>query len=113
MIPKEAGALFEYGIENPGGTETAVLFGVEWNFYVLPQEWRLDGTTLSLLGGRWRLEFPGAAGVWAFPLRTLSQSESDYDIIHQGMCFLPSWRLRLAPGQKHQLAAALSVRDVQ
>ncbi|OGD22279.1 MAG: hypothetical protein A2W03_09315 [Candidatus Aminicenantes bacterium RBG_16_63_16] len=113
VIPKEAGVLFRYELENLGGKETAVLFGVEWNFYVLPQEWRLENTTLSLLGGRWRLEFPEAAGVWAFPLRTLSRSESDYDIIHQGMCFLPSWRLTIAPAQKHQLAVALSVRDVQ
>ncbi len=35
----------------------------------------------------------------ASPLRTLSQSEKDYDIIHQGFCLLPVRRIRLAGGE--------------
>jgi 4-alpha-glucanotransferase len=111
VIPQKDGLLFRYELENLGDKETPVVFGVEWNFYVLPSEWRLENSALALLGGRWRLDFPEAADVWAFPLRTISQSESDYDIIHQGMSFLPSWRMVLSPRQKHPLAIALSVRD--
>ncbi len=111
VVPRKGNVLFRYELENLGEKETAVFFGVEWNFYVLPSEWLLENTTLSLLGGRWRLAFEEAAGVWAFPLRTISQSESDYDIIHQGMSFLPNWRIILSPHQKRPLAIALSIRD--
>jgi 4-alpha-glucanotransferase len=111
LVPRPDGALVQYELENLSGRETPVVFGVEWNFYVLPNEWRLEDSALVLLGGRWRLEFVEASAVWAFPLRTLSQSESDYDIIHQGMSFLPNWRIILSPSQKHQLTITLSIRD--
>lgn len=113
VIPEATGVLIRYELENPAEQGIAVTFGVEWNFYVLPSEWRLDAGTLALLGGRWRLEFPKASDVWAFPLRTISQSESDYDIIHQGMSFLPTWRIGLSPRQTHSLEIGLSFRDGQ
>jgi len=111
VIPGKDGVLFRYELENQGGKDLPVVFGVEWNVYALPHEWRLKDSTLDLLGNRWRLEFPEAAGVWSFPLRTISQSESDYDIIHQGMSFLPNWRIVLSPRQIYPLEIALRIRD--
>jgi len=111
VIPRPDGALFEYKIESLGPGETPVVFGVEWNLYLLATEWRRKNGDLSLLGGRWRLEFSGSPELWAFPLRTVSQSEKDYDIIHQGVCFLPRWKFLLSPQQAQSLVIRLRLAD--
>lgn len=85
-----------YKIENQADKELTLLFGCEWNFYVLPQEWEIRENRLFLLGGRLSLEFSPFPEIWHFPLETLSQSEEGYDIIHQGMCFLPHWEFSLS-----------------
>jgi hypothetical protein len=111
VSPQNDGILFRYELENLDSKEAPLVFGIEWNFYLLPHQWRLEDRTLIFLGGRWRLEFSDAPEIWTFPLRTVSQSESDYDIIHQGMCFLPNWKLHLVPHQKQSLAMTLRVGD--
>jgi alpha-amylase len=93
---KEGGVSIVYELENESGKDVPVLFGIEWNFYLLPGEWEVRKDTLSLAGGKWLLEFGGDPAIWKFPLQTLSQSEEGYDIIHQGMCFLPHWKFNLA-----------------
>lgn len=93
---KEGGVSIVYELENASGKDVPVLFGIEWNFYLLAQEWKIRKGTLSLVGGKWLLEFGGDPEIWQFPLQTLSQSEEGYDIIQQGMCFLPHWKLNLA-----------------
>ena len=101
--PTEGGLKIAYEIENKGEQETALFFGSEWNFYLLPNEWELTKQEVSLLGGEWAVDFGGAVEVWHFPLQTLSQSEEGYDIIHQGMCFLPHWKFRLTRREKFSL----------
>jgi alpha-amylase len=94
---------------------------VEFNFAGLPAaaEGRLftaaDGTPLGDLGSRldidrcagiglvdgWlgidaRLAFPPAsdrtaAGVWTFPIRTVSQSEGGFELVHQSVVVMPHW----------------------
>ena len=92
----ESRVLFAYELENEIDKELSVLFGVEWNLYLLPREWDIRKGTIAFAGGKWLLEFSGEPEIWQFPLQTLSQSEEGYDIIHQGMCFLPHWKLNLA-----------------
>jgi alpha-amylase len=99
--------LVTYELENEGKEELPVLFGVEWNFYLLPQEWEVRKESLLLLGGRWILEFSGGPALWHFPLETLSQSEEGYDIIRQGMCFLPHWKLNL--GSRRKIGLTISI----
>jgi hypothetical protein len=111
VSPRADGVLFQYELENLGGQPAPLVFGVEWNFYLLPQEWRLENATLALCGGRWRLGFGDSPEVWAFPLQTVSQSEKDYDIIQQGMCFLPHWRIFLRPLQKQSILITLRFED--
>jgi alpha-amylase len=37
------------------------------------------------------LEFSRAAGVWAFPIQTVSQSEGGFEMVHQSNAVLPHW----------------------
>ena len=107
LTPQGDGIVISYGLQNCSDRELQSLFGVEWNFYLLEKEWSVGRDTLSLLGGRWRLKFSGRPAIWRFPLQTLSQSEEGYDIIHQGMCFLPHWEVRLAGRQRFQLTISI------
>ncbi|OGD37058.1 MAG: hypothetical protein A2V45_10470 [Candidatus Aminicenantes bacterium RBG_19FT_COMBO_58_17] len=99
---------FSYEVENEAEKEISLVFGIEWNFYLLPQEWEVRKDVLSLLGGKWLLEFAASPTIWHFPLQTLSQSEEGYDIIQQGMCFLPHWKFSLTGRQKFGLTITLS-----
>lgn len=86
---------FRYEIENRGEKNLSLFFGNEWNFYLLDNEWELKKDRLVLLEGKLVLEFSPSPEVWHFPLQTLSQSEEGYDIIQQGVCFLPHWKFEL------------------
>jgi len=97
-------------ITNVSPTERPVFFGSEWNFYLLPDEWEEKPGRLVLLGGKLELEFSPEPELWHFPLETLSQSEEGYDIIRQGMCFLPHWRVSLPAKQKFSLTILLRTR---
>lgn len=105
--PTKDRVLITYELENETEKELPLLFGIEWNFYLLPQEWEVRKETLSLVGGRWILEFSGGPTIWHFPLQTLSQSEEGYDIIQQGVCFLPHWKFSLAGRKKFGLTITL------
>lgn len=109
VVPEKGVVRFASTIENLGQTDLHVLFGSEWNFYLLPNEWETREEGIRLLGGKVELFFSPAPEIWHFPLQTLSQSEEGYDIIHQGMCCLPHWRFSLPAGQKFSLAITLKV----
>jgi len=98
-------------ISNLSSKELSLFFGSEWNLYLLADEWEEKTGGLIFLGGRLSLEFAPAAEVWHFPLETLSQSEEGYDIIHQGMCFLPHWHLILAGKQNFSFSVVLRAKN--
>ena len=79
-------------IENLSPNVLTMTYGSEWNFMAFPHEFELIGPQVVGLYGR-TLQFePGAPdAVWSFALRTLSQSEGGFDIIHQGYCLCPVW----------------------
>ena len=104
ILPRGGRVEFLYEFENLTDHELPLFFGSEWNFYLLAREWEIKGDALSLLAGRWRMEFSLPPEIWHFPLETLSQSEEGYDIIRQGVCFLPNWRFDLPGRQKFSLA---------
>ncbi len=107
LAPAKDRILISYDLETESSKELLVLFAVEWNFYLLEKEWEVRAGTLSILGGKWVLEFSPAPEIWSFPLQSLSQSEEGYDIIHQGVCFLPHWKLSLSGRQKLSLTITL------
>ncbi|HOW85445.1 MAG TPA: DUF1926 domain-containing protein [Candidatus Aminicenantes bacterium] len=79
-------------IENLADRPLALTYGSEWNLLAFPHELELLGRDgASLYGGRLLFEPAGAEALWSFALRTLSQSEGGFDIIHQGYCFCPVW----------------------
>ena len=96
---EEAAVRVRYEIVNGGERPISLTFASEWNFYMLPDEIALQADGADLMSGRLSFRAAGADEVWSSPLRTLSQSEKDYDIIHQGFCFLPIRRIRLAGGE--------------
>ena len=91
-------------------------FGIEMNFAGLPSgaEDRyfsdIDGARLGDLGShldlhdtsclnlsdRWLgidvgLEIDRPSSIWAFPIQTVSQSESGFELVHQSVCVQPHW----------------------
>ena len=107
LKPEKGAVLISYELQNNSAADLRAVFGIEWNFYLLEKEWEMRKGTISLLGGRWLMEFSPLPEIWAFPLQTLSQSEGGYDIIQQGMCFLPHWEVGLAGRQKFTLTIGL------
>jgi hypothetical protein len=110
---EEASIRVRYEITNAGERTVSLTFASEWNFYMLPDEFALRADGAELMAGRLSFRAAGADEVWSFPLRTLSQSERDYDIIHQGFCLLPVRRIRLAGGEGTAFDIVLAVNNVR
>jgi hypothetical protein len=104
----------EIEIENLSGRPLPLLYGSEWNLLAFPFEIELRGPAgASLYGGALSFEPQGAGAVWSFALRTLSQSEEGFDIIHQGYCLCPVWSAELAGGAILRLSIVLKERHVR
>jgi alpha-amylase len=94
------------------------LFAVEFNFAGMPggaedrffydsqgTSWGNLSTTLSLdtsdfiglidkwlgLNVQWTSNRP--AGLWCFPVETVSQSEGGFELVHQSVCVMPHWTI--------------------
>jgi hypothetical protein len=99
-------------IENLSERTMRLAYGSEWNLLAFPHEIELLGPEgASLYGGRLRFEPAGADAVWSFALRTLSQSEGGFDIIHQGYCLCPVWAADLAGKGTKRLSIVLKERN--
>ena len=99
-------------IENLSGRALTLTYGSEWNVLAFPHEFEPCGASgISLYGGALRFEPEGAAALWSFPLRTLSQSEGGFDIIHQGYCLCPVWVLDLPSNGTARMSVMLKERD--
>jgi hypothetical protein len=98
-------------IENLSGRELALTYGSEWNVLAFPHEFELHGPAEASLGGGALLFAPESAHeLWTFPLRTLSQSEGGFDIIHQGYCLCPVWVVVLPANGTKRLSIVLKER---
>ncbi len=100
-------------IANAGSRSVALTYASEWNFHMLPDEFALRPDGADLMAGRLSFRAAEADEVRSFPLQTLSQSEKDYDIIHQGFCLLAVRRLHLAGGEKASLEIVLAEKDAR
>jgi len=98
-------------IENLSPKALALTYGSEWNLLAFPHELELLGPAgASLYGGALLFEPAEAGAVWSFPLRTLSQSEEGFDIIHQGYCLCPVWPLEWTGKGTQHLSVVLKER---
>jgi 4-alpha-glucanotransferase len=52
------------------------------------------------------------AGVWTFPLETVSQSEDGLERTYQGSSMLIHWKAPLAPGKEHKRSIALTLYKI-
>lgn len=98
ILPGDAVVRIAYRVENLSDRMLTAVFAPESNFSLFPFEFEASGGRAVFLKRIvWEAVAPDA--LWHFPLRTLSQSESGYDIIHQGICLVPLWRMTLEPGR--------------
>lgn len=100
-----------YEIENLSVKKVDLFFGSEWNFYLLPEELEIHKHNLLLLGGRLSFQPSHPLEIWHFPLQTLSQSERGYDIIQQGICFVPLWKMTFSGQEKFTLFISIKEKD--
>ncbi|MDA7887371.1 DUF1926 domain-containing protein, partial [bacterium] len=40
------------------------------------------------------LESDQAGGIFAYPVRTVSQSEAGFELVHQSVCVQPHWKIK-------------------
>ncbi|MGB9905815.1 MAG: alpha-amylase/4-alpha-glucanotransferase domain-containing protein, partial [Candidatus Saccharicenans sp.] len=103
--------LFVYEIENLEDKALDLTFTSEWNLAFFEQEFRLEGRRVEFYRGQLLLEAPEAEAIWVFPLKTVSQSERDFEVITQGHSFHFVWRLSLAGREKKLTFLTLRERD--
>jgi 4-alpha-glucanotransferase len=55
------------------------------------------------------LDFSQAAGVWTFPIQTISQSEGGFEAVHQSSAVIPHWEFTAPPDGKWSVRITLAV----
>ncbi|MFN3477491.1 MAG: alpha-amylase/4-alpha-glucanotransferase domain-containing protein, partial [Candidatus Methylomirabilales bacterium] len=63
-------------------------------------------------GAKLELRWGKAARLFAFPVRTVSQSERGFEQTPQGLALLPSWRIAIPRGRRWRVTIHLSVGRV-
>jgi len=96
-------------IHNDGDRDLRFVYAAEWNLYQILEEMEVIGTSVRLCRGRLVLaSLDPDMELWMVPLQTLSQSEKDFDIIHQGICLAWARRVCLEPGGTVETVIELS-----
>ena len=112
-----------YKVTNIGDRDINCRFGSEWNLALIPTAWR-EGRAQTMAGQtpvsgsgeffnvqsiafedpvpglRLTVEAGSPAGLWCFPVETVSSSEEGFERIFQCGCVLLLWPLSLKPGQQ-------------
>jgi hypothetical protein len=130
--------VIDYRLATANGATARVHFGVEFNFTMLAGNstdrfYRVDGAVPAAephLAGRgahagvrrvalhddWErfaveLDWSRPAGLWRFPIETISQSESGFERVYQGSCVVPHWVVTLAPDRPFSVRCHLRLLD--
>jgi alpha-amylase len=127
-----------YRLINPGTRELTGRFGVEFNltllagrapdrYYTVNGRKPLDAFLCSVgqdeavrsvqLTDEWqgfgiKISLREPAGLWRFPIETVSQSEGGFEKIYQGSCLLLLWDVRLQPGAAQELAVDVALQTL-
>ena len=97
------GQTFHFGTEfnfatMPGGASDRYFYNAEGSqLGTLDSHQNLDGLPRVGLVDEWQgldvsLEFSQDAQLWAFPIETISQSESGFELVHQSVAVIPHWQ---------------------
>ena len=77
---------------------------------------RIDGRGVRLsISDQWHgleveIVAPRGAEFWAYPVHSVSQSESGFDLSYQSTAILPHWKVKLAPGKPWSTTLTHGVR---
>jgi len=77
---------------------------------------RVEGRGVRMsISDQWHgldLEFvaPRGADYWSYPVHTVSQSETGFELSYQSTVILPHWKVRLEPGKPWSVTLTLGVR---
>jgi hypothetical protein len=105
--PGRNSVLFAWEIENPGEADLSFSFVSEWNLALFDNQYQIRSNRLEIPGWQLNLAAAAPAEIWDFPVKTVSQSEKDFEIITQGISFHFLWRLKLASRQTSLLYLTL------
>lgn len=111
IMPVDRGLEFAYEIENQEENPLSLTFVSEWNLALFENEYRLEKNKVIFHDNKLELQAEEAAEVWDFPVKTVSQSEKDFEIITQGISFHLVWPLKLQPYSKRTLTVKLRERS--
>ncbi|MGB9837072.1 MAG: alpha-amylase/4-alpha-glucanotransferase domain-containing protein, partial [Candidatus Saccharicenans sp.] len=111
IMPLDRGLEFAYEIENQEENPLCLTFVSEWNLALFENEYRLEKNKVIFHDNKLELQAEEAAEVWDFPVKTVSQSEKDFEIITQGISFHLVWPLKLQPHSKRTLTVKLRERS--
>ncbi len=94
--PKEAAVSVDYRLRSANPQDS--LFGVEFNLSLSqptpPEEPSREILVIDedkRIAVAFKFDIP--AEIWVHPIKTLSQSESGYELIYQGFCLMPVWKI--------------------
>ena len=125
----------EYRIANPGSDRLDLWMGIEFNLtllsgksqdrfisYAAPKpvsvkagsRGEAEGVSYFELVNRAegftvRVAWNEKAGLWHFPVETVSQSEKGFDLNYQGSSLMPHFRFALPPGAAKDLSFTVSI----
>jgi len=108
IIPGPEGLNFAYEIENLEQSQISLAFISEWNLALFENEFKLKNDKIIFYQEKLALEAEKVSEIWEFPVKTVSQSEKDFEVITQGLSFHLVWRLVLEPGEKQILNIRLA-----
>jgi len=106
--PGRNSVLFAWEIENRGETDLGFSFSSEWNLALFEDQYQIKPNRLEIPGWQLNLAAVASAEIWDFPVKTVSQSEKEFEIITQGISFHFLWRLKLASRQTSLLYLTLN-----
>ncbi|MBP6909594.1 MAG: DUF1926 domain-containing protein [Candidatus Saccharicenans sp.] len=106
--PGRNSILFAWEIENRGEADLSFSFSSEWNLALFEDQYQIKPNRLEIPGWQLNLAAVASAEIWDFPVKTVSQSEKEFEIITQGISFHFLWRLKLASRQTSLLYLTLN-----
>lgn len=97
-VPLHFGCEFNFATM-PGGASDRYFYGVSGTqLGTLDSQQQLENCARIGLVDEWQgldasLEASIDANIWAFPIETISQSESGFELVHQSVAVVPHWHL--------------------
>lgn len=91
-----------WNLTNESSETLNCLWGEAWGFNFFDREKKSEGVRRVEIQDGWsrvHVEITGKDpfDYWQFPIETLSQTEADFRLIHQGLAAFPHWRISLKP----------------